>query len=265
MRINILAQGNKKMNSIQLPKDSDGNVLENGEYFWNDIVFDVKVNYDEKYVEIGDAEFNFSECPILKKYKKEQIKKSTQRAQSIVGTSPGRPDKDFYPTPPEATKALLRMETFGGTIWEPACGDGAISKILEVRGYTVKSSDLVNRGYGESPVDFLSCQKLEKVQSIITNPPYCLAEQFVKTALSVTTDKVAMLLKLVFLEGISRKPLFETTPLARVWVFSRRLSMSRKGEPLSNGGMLAFAWFVWEHGWKDSPRLGWIDTRDNIK
>lgn len=30
---------------------------------------------------------------------------------------------EFYPTPPEATRALLSVEKFEGNIWEPACGD----------------------------------------------------------------------------------------------------------------------------------------------
>ena len=188
---------------------------------------------------------------------------SVRQAQSIVGTSPGRPDGDFYPTPPEATEALLRVETFCGTLWEPACGDGAISRVLEAHGYTVRSSDLVPRGYGETPVDFLSFPQAGSVQAVVTNPPYCLAGQFVTTALTVATDKVAMLLKLAFLEGVSRKTMFETTPLARVWVCSRRLTMTRNGEARTGGGMIAFAWFVWEHGWEGPPRLGWIDTHNS--
>jgi hypothetical protein len=189
---------------------------------------------------------------------------SVRQAQSIVGTSPGRPDGDFYPTPPEATEALLRVETFCGTLWEPACGDGAISRVLEAHGHRVRSSDLVDRGYGETGVDFLLFPNAGAgcVTSVVTNPPYCLAEAFVTTSLTVARDKVAMLLKLAFLEGVARKALFETTPLARVWVFSRRLTMTRNGEARTGGGMIAFAWFVWEHGWEGPPRLGWIDTHN---
>jgi len=61
----------------------------------------------------------------------------------------------FYPTPPEGTRALLRVEKFEGTIWEPACGDGAISRELEAVGHTVLSTDLIDRGYGTAGVDFL--------------------------------------------------------------------------------------------------------------
>ena len=61
---------------------------------------------------------------------------------------PRRVPHDFYPTPPEAVRALLSVETFEGSIWEPACGDGAISKVLLEAGHEVVSTDLIDRGYG---------------------------------------------------------------------------------------------------------------------
>ncbi len=79
-------------------------------------------------------------------------------AQSIVGfsTDGGRPLDDFYITPPEATRALLAVENFGPRIWEPACGDGAMSEVLIAAGYDVVSSDLGDYGYGDPGVDFLT-------------------------------------------------------------------------------------------------------------
>jgi len=177
-----------------------------------------------------------------------------------VGTSPGRNKHDFYPTPPSATEALLNVERFKGNIWECACGNGAISKVLESHGYKVLSTDLVDRGYGKTPIDFLNMPRGISVANIITNPPYSLAEDFVRTALTVTTTKVAMLLKLAFLEGEKRRRMFESTPLARVHVFSRRLTMMRNGAPTKASGMIAFAWFIWEHGYKGFPRIHWLHT-----
>lgn len=178
------------------------------------------------------------------------------RAQSIVGTSPGRREHDFYPTPKVATNGLLSVESFTGTVWEPACGDGAISRVLEDSFYDVHSSDLIDRGYGEAGVDFL--QTSRRTGNVITNPPYCLAEEFVTHALSVADNKVAMLLKLAFLEGGKRRRMFETTPLKTVHVFSKRLCMTRNGEPQRGGGMIAFAWFVWDKSYKGKPTIGWI-------
>lgn len=180
------------------------------------------------------------------------------RAQSIVGMSPGRNEDDFYPTPPSATEALLCVEHFDGEIWECACGDGAMSRVLQAHGYEVRSSDLVDRGYGESPVDFLCVTPRKSVANVVTNPPYSLAEEFVRTALAISSNKVAMLLKLTFLEGEKRRRMFESTPLARVHVFSRRLTLMRNGAPPRSGGMIAFAWFVWEHGYIGYPQIHWL-------
>ncbi len=182
----------------------------------------------------------------------------SSRAQSIVGTSAGRPENDWYPTPPEATLALLRAESFTGSIWEPACGDGAICRVLASEGYhDVRASDLIDRGYGEAPCDFLTSTRT--ADNIITNPPFTLAQQFVEKSLSCTTGKVAMLCKLVFLEGQKRKAFFESTPLARVHVFSKRVNFYREGERGKLGtSMMCFAWFVFEHGYTGEPVIRWI-------
>jgi len=175
------------------------------------------------------------------------------------GASIKREKDDFYPTPPEATRALLDVETFHGGAWEPACGDGAICRVFEERGLPVAGSDLVNRGFGETGVDFLLEYK-PRAPNIVTNPPFKLAVPFVRHSLNLAEGKVAMLLKLAFLEGRERADLFRTTPFARVWVFSRRLAFVR-GTPHAatpGGGMLAFAWFVWEHGYVGKPEIGWL-------
>jgi hypothetical protein len=183
-----------------------------------------------------------------------------------------RPEPDdYYPTPPFATRGLLEQESFGTTIWEPACGNGAISKVLKRAGYLVISSDIVDRGYGDIE-DFLSSRRKE--ESIVTNPPYKLAEAFVRKALGASTYKVAMLLRLCFLESQQRYPLFTETPLKAVYVFSRRLTFYRggkaggrksdkEGEAVSRaaivkGGAVAYAWFVWEQGYRGEPLLRWI-------
>lgn len=179
-----------------------------------------------------------------------------KRAQSLVGTSAGRPDHDFYPTPPEATEALLARESFPGVTWEPACGDGAICRVLVARGMSVLATDLIDRGYGEGNHDFLTSPL--KADNIITNPPFTLAQPFIEKSLERTTGKVAMLVKLQFLEGAKRKAMFESTPLKAVYVFSKRLTMTRGGQKMKNSGMIAFCWVVFEHGHVGPPTLHWI-------
>lgn len=186
-----------------------------------------------------------------------EVNKRLQRAQSLVGTSAGRPEHDFYPTPAEAVHALLDREEFAGSIWEPACGDGAICRVLAERGYTdLVATDLVDRGYGEFDHDFFTSPY--RADNIVTNPPYTLAQEFIEKSLARTTGKVAMLCKLQFLEGAKRKKMFESTPLKSVYVFSKRLTMTRNGEKMKNSGMIAFCWLVWEHGHEGGPTLGWI-------
>ena len=72
---------------------------------------------------------------------------TVQSLHRLIGHGNNRVKDDFYPTPTNATMALLQREKFDGDIWEPACGDGAISKLLKLQGYEVYSSDLVDRGY----------------------------------------------------------------------------------------------------------------------
>lgn len=166
---------------------------------------------------------------------------------------------DFYASPPEATEALLRVENFEGPIWEPACGDGAISRVLLAAGHDVISSDLVARSYGESNIDFLM-EWRPRAPNIVTNPPFKLANDFAERALCLTTGKVAFLMRLVWLEGQRRRAFFERTPLARVWVFSARLPRMHRHEyegPKSTSS-IAFAWFVWDHAHEGPPTLGWL-------
>jgi hypothetical protein len=182
----------------------------------------------------------------------------SHRVTGVAIDRENREKDDFYPTPPEATEALLSVETFSGPIWEPACGDGAISRVLEARGHTVISTDLVDRGYGENRVDFLM-EYRPRAPHIITNPPFKMVAPFMRQALKLTTGKVALLLRLACLEGTERRQIYDTSPLSNIWVFTRRLSMKRGGyEGAETGGMLAFAWFVWDHSHKGPPTLGWI-------
>ena len=179
------------------------------------------------------------------------------RTTGVVVDRQNREKDDFYPTPPEATRALLEREQFTGAIWEPACGDGAICKVLMDAGYDVIATDLIARGYGMSRRDFLM-EFTPAAPNIITNPPFKLATEFVRHSLALTTGKVCILMRLACLEGAERREIYDNSPLARVWVFSRRLTMFRRGESTEGTGMIAFAWFVWEHGYTGKPVLGWI-------
>lgn len=166
---------------------------------------------------------------------------------------------DFHETPRCAVDALLAVERFTGAIWEPACGHGAISDVLIERGHSVVSTDLVARGYGVGRVDFLM-ELAPRAPNIITNPPFKLAVPFAQRACDLTTGKVALLLRLGWLEGISRGLLFDTSLFARLWVFRRRLPMMHRVGYVGteNSSTLAFAWFVWDHDHSGPATIGWL-------
>ena len=164
---------------------------------------------------------------------------------------PDADPNDYYATEPRATELLLEKEKFSRTVWEPACGEGHISKVLEANGYSVTSTDLVERGYGRGGVDFLKTPANGNVDAdIITNPPYKHAKDFVEHALATVAPgrKVAMFLKLTFLEGQSRRELFRDNPPKKVYVASGRLQCGKNGD-FSGASMVAYAWFVWEKGY----------------
>jgi hypothetical protein len=152
---------------------------------------------------------------------------------------------DYFPTPAWATHALVDNEKFVGNIWECACGDGAISKVLEQTGYSVFSSDLFDRGYGDAGHDFVSSTR--EADNIVTNPPYNCAEGFVRAGIRNTRSKFALLLRLAFLEGANRaNTIFNKCPPSRVWVFSERITFYPAGAIKAGSGTTAYAWFVWD-------------------
>lgn len=184
---------------------------------------------------------------------------------SIVGYGKKRAEADFYPTPESTTKALLDREKFEGLIWECASGDGAMAKaIMKYTENKVFSSDIRPNTFGNSNVDFLKIKNTEEIkvrpENIITNPPYRYAKEFVLKAKELATQKVCMLLKLVFLEGIGRYEMFQDKefPLKKVYVFCKRQKIYAKGIIGKNSGLIAYAWFVWDKNHKGEPTIEWI-------
>lgn len=172
---------------------------------------------------------------------------------------------DYYATEPKALELLLREENFNQSIWECACGGGHLSNLLKAEGYNVKSSDIVHRGFdGTEIIDFLKVAKANK-RDIITNPPYKYAKEFVEHALDISADgvKIAMFLKLTFLESKSRKELFKKYPPKKVYVSSSRLQCAKNGDfdnyKNSAGTAVAYAWFIWEKGFTGEPRIRWFN------
>jgi hypothetical protein len=177
----------------------------------------------------------------------------SELARKIQGDNGDREINDFYPTPDRATIELLKRININGIVWECACGDGAISKLLPP---DTISTDLIDRGYGESGIDFLKTYK--QVDWIITNPPYSLATEFVEHSLECANN-VALLCKIQFLEGVKRYKFFKEHPPKMVYVFSSRLKIYKNGIETKNSTMLCFAWFIWEKGYSGKTTVDWIE------
>lgn len=154
---------------------------------------------------------------------------------------------DVYETPACAVEALLRVESLPRLVWEPACGPGSIVRVLEAHGHKVLATDAIDYGWGHVVRDFFEYGG--EMQCIITNPPYQMAEEFVRHALK-NSPLVIMLLRLAFLESVRRTEVLEESGLARIHVFRNRLPMMHRAGwsgPKASSAM-PFAWFVWCRG-----------------
>ena len=194
---------------------------------------------------------------IARQPRERQLARLERDQRKANGTD--RQEDDYYRTPPECVRALLAKESFAHDVWEPACGDGAISRVLIDAAYGVVSTDLIDRGYGIGGVDFLTEQTL-RADDLITNPPYELADDFAVHALDLGVRKMALLCRLAWLEGQDRYDrLYSQRKLARVWVFSPRQTLWRGDEDAADdGGMTAYAWFVFEREHSGPFKGGWL-------
>jgi hypothetical protein len=180
---------------------------------------------------------------------------------------PMRARYEFYPTPPEATRALLSVEPFDGSIWEPACGRGAISMVLEAAGHQVVSTDLIQRDYGVGRIDFLA-ETEPRGKHILTNPPYGrgLADAFVKHALDLTRETggtVAMLLNLASLCHPKRHDLWVNNPPSAIYALDELVCWP-EGDPAqarSSTAQHRYCWVVWKPRHVGGTSFAWLCTK----
>jgi len=178
-----------------------------------------------------------------------------QKQTGFIKNSTRSPE-DYYITPDIAIKELLKREKFEGLGWEPACGNGAIVKFFpNIMASDIRTDDEI---VGEKGIDFL--KTFRKVDFIITNPPFKLAEKFIKHALECKPNKLAIFGRIQLLEGQSRYKMFKENPPDRVYVFSNRISTSRNGT--IKGGLMCFCWFVWDFKIGPKPIIKWILCED---
>ena len=170
--------------------------------------------------------------------------------QLTAGNSKGnRRELDYYPTPKDVTVALMRFITNnsllqpGSTIWEPACGEMAISDVIKDFGHNVFSSDI------QTGNDYLQTPPPYRFDGIITNPPFKQSELFIKKA-TEEAPLVAMLLKSQYWHAKKRTSLFKQSPPAFILALNWRpdfLSGERGGQPT-----MEVIWTLWVRGIDDT-------------
>lgn len=165
-----------------------------------------------------------------------------------------RKKSDFYETPYSLTWLLLEHEKLEGSILEPACGDGAISSIVGGTAYDIET-------------DFL--KESNKFDTVITNPPFSLSQEFILKAKEVANRKIIFLLPLSYLHGKRRYDSIWTDkqfPLARIYVFTRYPLLGEKlrTDGKHNTGMMVYAWYVWDKEYKGEPIIKWLDNNKYI-
>ena len=180
-------------------------------------------------------------------------------------TDKEREHHDYYATDPIAAELLLREEDISTDIWECASGENHLADVFEKHGHNVRKSDIVKRTPTTEEYDFLSMGNTSWHGDIVTNPPYKLATEFIYKALSIISDanKVAMFLKLQFMEGKERKHLFTNFPPKTIYVSSSRILCAKNAEfermRAGGGSAVAYAWYVWEKGYKGPTTVKWIN------
>lgn len=185
-----------------------------------------------------------------------------------------RNKNDYYQTPYSMTRQLLEVENFEGNILEPCCGAGAIVKVLKDYDKSVDYCDLNNEfsltGVFKNFKDFIN-DDFDRYDNVITNPPYSLAKEFILKAKQITNNKIAMLLPLNYLHGVTRYNeiyLDRKFPLKAVYIFCRygMLEETIRDDGTYRTGMMVYAWYVWDKSYKlAEPIIRWLNNNSYVR
>jgi hypothetical protein len=142
---------------------------------------------------------------------------------------------DLYVTPRWVYEELYKVEPWAEFAWDPAPED-------------------------RYDVDFLKDDLTKMVGlDIATNPPFSLADAFIKQSLAITEaprGKVAMLLPYTFDAAKSRRLIWQYPFKIRYNITTRIRWLNltqKKAGPSTN-----HCWYVWDWNFRGNPRVGWI-------
>lgn len=176
------------------------------------------------------------------------------KKRNLFGIEVESHENEFYPTPSSATQSLLKVVKFPGLVWEPSCGDGAISKLLYAEGYDVRSTDKFNWGYGAPGIDFLESDLT--ADHIVTNPPYDIINEYIDHALTQATKSVCLLVRLNMLGGQARMLRLRGYRV-RYYQLLHRPKFVMRGKIR---GMLDYGWLHWDlTSSEDLMTFHWLD------
>lgn len=178
---------------------------------------------------------------------------------------------DFYPTgQPEAIRGLLAKDEDAivgcGSVWEPACGDGALVKVIRAAGIPCLASDLVDRGCPDAWVEDFFARPFAPARAIITNPPFNLINardgqgRWLKHSLAMPGwDYLALLLSWDWpaarANGLG--DLLAAHPFSYCYLMRWKLDFTGEGSPPQRN-----AWFVWRRGWAGPSEFRFMDRVD---
>ncbi len=183
-----------------------------------------------------------------------------------------REKNDHYPTPISLCKAALSLLPDEPYQWFLDAGAGTgpwgiAARLLFPQSYIVGVERYEcywcadNKAYDEwHYANYLTWMPTVKFSTIIGNPPYSLAQEFVDKSLEILSDGgVALfLLRLAFLESRKRYTWWRDSPLKHVWVLANRPSFTGNGRTDDT----AYALYWWEKGWAKPPILDWLYWED---
>ncbi|KAA5604368.1 SAM-dependent DNA methyltransferase [Roseospira marina] len=173
---------------------------------------------------------------------------------AMTGGNPkrGRVPNDFYPTPPDVTRALPAVEALPNIIYDPACGDGAMLDVFKALGFKTIGSDIEPRGamINAKRQDFLTVRgTLPETVAIVTNPPFKFAAEFVRQAHALRCTKLCLVLKGTYWHAARRQALWSLWQPKIVYPLLWRPDFQGLKSPT-----MEVCWTVWERGY-DGPTL----------
>lgn len=176
---------------------------------------------------------------------------------------------DDYPTLPWATRILteyalpnMGIELANKQVLEPAANRGYMVRVLEETGANVIGSDIHDYGHGFPVRDFIN-DEFDKVDWVITNPPFIKAKEFFLKAKEVAKEGIAIFARIQWIEGKDRyNYIFSMFPPSAIIVHPQRISLvPGRIDPTTNGPTM-YAWYVWdlEQETRDT-KLMWCSMR----